>query len=661
MTDATAPDGTRGRGAGGARGHGAEPEGLPDYVRGGRDGLGEAELAELERTWQSPPGFLAWFTHVNHTNIGRRFIITSLVFFALAGLLALAMRLQLAQPLNDVLGPEAYNQVMTVHGTAMMFLFAIPAMEGAAIYLAPLMVGARDMAFPRLNAFGYYVYLIGGTVFFLSLPFGLAPDAGWFNYVPLSSKEFSAGYGIDVWTTMITFIEVSALTAAVELIVTILKLRAPGMSLDRMPIFVWAVLVMSFMILFAMPSVIVASALLMMDRLVDTAFFDAALGGSPLLWQHLFWFFGHPEVYIILVPALGIVTSIVVTFTRRSVFGYAALVLAIVGIGMVSFGLWVHHMYTTGLPLMGRSFFMAASAMIAIPSGVQVYCWIATMWGARVRFATPMLFVLGFFAIFIAGGLTGVMVASVPFDRQVHDSYFVVAHFHYVLVGGSVFPLLAGLYYWFPKATGRMMSERAGRWSCGLVFVGFNLAFFPMHQLGLEGMPRRVYTYLPETGWTLLNQLATAGSAILALGFAITLANAALSLRRGAPAGDDPWDGPTLEWATTSPPLNCNFARQAVVQSGNPVWDRRRAEVSAHVGGLRTDRRETIVTTVLDARPHAVQVLPGPTPWPFVSALVASAAFLGLIFTPWAYVLGFFAAFVTFVLWFWPRRPWRED
>lgn len=614
------------------------------------------EFETLEKTWLSPPGFLGWFTHVNHTSIGLRYIVTSFIFFLLAGLLALVMRLQLASPLNDILDPETYHQVMTVHGTSMMFLFAIPAVEGVAIYFAPLMIGARDMAFPRLNAFGYYVYLIGGVVFFCSLFLGIAPNAGWFNYVPLAGPTFSEGYGIDIWTTMITFIEVSALTAAVELAATILKLRAPGISIDRMPIFVWSVLVMSLMIIFAMPSVIVASGFLIMDRLIDTQFFVAEGGGAPLLWQHLFWFFGHPEVYIILMPGLGIVTTIISAFSQRPVFGYAALVLALASVGIVSFGLWAHHMYTTGLTLAGRSFFQTASAMIAIPAGVQIYCWIATLWGAKIRLDTPMLWVLGFFAIFILGGLTGVMVASVPFDRQVHDSYFIVAHLHYVLIGGGVFPLMAGLYYWFPKITGRMLSETTGRWSCLLVFIGFNVTFFPMHQLGLEGMPRRVYTYLEEPGWADLNTVATTGAFILASGFALTLINVISSLRNGASAGENPWNAATLEWATTSPPLNCNFAEQPVVNSLNPLWDWQHRGSCAVVGGLSLTDRETIVTTALDARPQSVQILPKPTPWPFVSAATASVGFIGLMFDPWFYVAGIFAVFATLVLWFLPRK-----
>ncbi|WP_372623593.1 cytochrome c oxidase subunit I [Falsiroseomonas sp.] len=615
----------------------------------------------LARTWRSPSGFIGWFRPVNQRIIGRRFIATAFVFFPLSGVLALLMRLQLAAPENTLLGPERYNQIMTVHGTAMMFLFAIPVMEGFAIFVVPLMIGARDMAFPRLSAFGYYIYLIGGTVFFASLFLGIAPATGWFNYVPLANKIYSPGLGVGIWTTMITFIEVSALTAAVEIIVTILKLRAPGMSLDRMPLFVWAMLVMAVMMMFAMQAIIVASSLLIMDRLIDTQFFLAEAGGQPLLWQHLFWFFGHPEVYIILVPALGMISTIIVTFTGRPIFGYTALVLSLVATGFVSFGLWVHHMFATGLPHLGLSFFMAASAMIAIPNGIQVFCWSASLWGARIRFATPMLFVLGFFAIFVLGGLTGVMVASVPFDLQVHDTYFLVAHFYYVLIGGAGFPLIGGLYYWYPKMTGRMMSERAGRWSFALAFIGFNLTFFLMRQLGLQGMPRRVYTYVEEMGWGDLNLLVTAGAFVLAAGFAVTLLNALWSLRRGARAGDDPWGADTLEWSTSSPPPPYNHRHIPVVRSRWPLWEWRGARERPVVTGLRADRRETLVTTTLDAEPQQVQVLPGPTIWPFLSAVAASVGFIGLLVHPIFFVIAFFLVFFTFVGWFWPRRPWRED
>lgn len=617
----------------------------------------------LDRTWQSPPGFLGWFLHVNHRSIGKRFIVTAFLFLILGGIEALVMRLQLSRPGNNLLSPDLYNQFFTMHGTTMMFFFAVPVMEGFAIYLTPLMVGARDMAFPRLNAFGYYVYLIAGIALYVSFFLGMAPDAGWFAYVPLSNKEFSPGIRMDVWATMITFIELSALVAAVELIATILKMRAPGMSLHRMPLFVWSILVISFMIVFAMPPVMVASLMLAFDRTANTHFFDVVAGGDPVLWQHLFWFFGHPEVYIIFLPAMGMLSSLVITFSRRRVFGYTPLVLALVATGFVGFGLWVHHMYAAGLPHLGSSFFTAASMIIAIPSGTQIFCWIATLWGSRPAFRPPLMFALGFFGIFVLGGLTGVMIASVPFDLQVHDTFFIVAHFHYVLIGGAVFPLLGATFYWFPKITGRLMSERAGHWSFWLAFIGFNMTFFPMHNLGLLGMTRRVYTYVDGLGWNGLNMLATVGAFVFAAGIAVFVVNAIMSMRSGPIAGRNPWNADTLEWSTSSPPPNYNFREIPIVEGRYPLWDA--SGSNPHVIGLRDDRREVLVTSVLDATPQCISILPGPSPWPMALAASVAVAFIGMIFSLWWVPAGFALAFLSMVGWHWPRHgvrrpPWAE-
>jgi cytochrome c oxidase subunit 1 len=431
------------------------------------------------------------------------------------------------------------------------------------------------------------------------------------------------------------------------------------MTLDRIPLFVWAMLVTAFAVIFAMPSVMVSSTMLILDRLVGTHFFNQAEGGDPLLWQHLFWFFGHPEVYIIFLPATGFVSAIVATFCRRPVFGYPAMVLSLIAVGFLSFGLWVHHMFTTGLPQLGGSFFTASSMLIAIPNGIQIFCWIATIWLGRPVFKTPMLFCLGFVVTFVIGGLTGVMIASVPLDAQVHDTYFIVAHFHYVLVGGAVFPLIGAAYYWFPKITGRMMSERLGRWNFWLAFLGFNAAFFPMHILGLLGMPRRVYTYLPDVGWDGLNLFVSLASLVLFTSFVVLLCNAIVSYRRGELAGENPWDAGTLEWAVASPPPTYNFARIPLVTHREPLWAERQA--LPVTTGLRVDARELVVSTVADASPEHRESSPDPSIWPFLAALAVAATFVGSIFTPWAVVWGSIPVAVCLIAWFWPKGTPEDE
>lgn len=591
---------------------------------------------------------------INHKTVARRFIVTTLAFFLLGGLLALAMRVQLARPGLRLINAERYNELFTLHGTTMMFLFAVPVMQAVAGYLVPLMIGARSVAFPRMNAYAYWVFLLGGGLLYGGFLSGASPDAGWFSYVPLAGPDYSTGKGIDIWAQMITFTELSALLEAVILITTIFKLRAPGMSLNRMPLFVWATLITQFMVLFAMPAVMFASTALILDRLVGTHFYDPARGGDVLLWQHLFWFFGHPEVYLIFLPPLGFISTIIPTFARRPAFGYPALVLALFTTAFLAFGLWVHHMYATSLPQMGKGFFTAASLMIAIPSGVQIYCWIATLWSGRLVMRTPLLFVLAFFFILVMGGMSGVMLGSVSLDLQVHDTYFVVAHLHYVLVGGAVFPLFGALYYWFPKFTGRLLSERLGRWHFALFFVGFNLAFFPMHLLGLQGMTRRIWTYPAETGWGPLNLLASLGAAMMALGIVLFLGNLAWSRGHGRLSGADPWGAGTLEWSVPSPPPPHNFDRMPVVHGRDPLWEPQ--ATPRWVSGLAADAREVLVTSVLDASPDHRKLFPMPSIWPFWSALATTVLFIASIFTPWAVVWAAAPVAAAMIAWFWPKR-----
>ena len=627
-----------------------------------------ARSERFQRVWQVPRGIGSWFATVNNTSLGARYMVTSLAFFFLAGVMALFMRTQLAVPENTFLDPETYNELFTMHGSTMMFLFVIPFLEGLANFILPSMLGARDLAYPRVTAFGYWVYLFGGIVFFSSFLVNAVPDAGWFAYTPLSGPEFS-DLGMDFWLLGLGAIELAGIATGIELAVSILKLRAPGMSLDRMPIFAWAILVTAFAIIFAFTVLLVSTILLELERALGMPFFDPTLGGNPLLWQHLFWIFGHPEVYIMFIPATGIISMIIPTFAGRPLAGHLLVVVALLVTGFVSFGLWVHHMFTTGLPLLAASFFTVASFMIAIATGTQFFAWLATLWRSRPSFPVPFLFTLGFIFNFLLGGVTGVMVAAVPFDWQAHDSYFVVAHFHYVLIGGVVFPIFAALYYWMPNIAGRKLDERLGAWNFWLVFIGFNLTFFPMHISGLLGMPRRVYTYQSGIGLDLPNLISTIGSYILAVGFFLFLVNFLLSWRGSKLGIQNPWNAGTLEWATPMSTPNYNFETPPVVSSRYPLWEQadltegpeRHRRLAQELESAPSRYRATLVTSVVSAEPQALWVLSGPSYLPIVVALGVTLVALGpVVKLYWLMAIGGLLALAGAAAWLWPSSREHE-
>lgn len=617
----------------------------------------------LERLWADPPGLLGQLCAVQNDTIGGRTLTTAFFFFLLGGLNALLIRIQLASAQNTFLSPDLYNQLFTMHGSTMMFLFAVPMLEGFAIVILPFVLGNREMPFPRLGAFSYFTFLLGGLLFYSSFLFGAAPDSGWFAYVPLSGPKYSPGLGLDFWLLALSVAEIAAISAGVEIIIAILRMRAPGMALSRMPLYAWAMLVMAFSLIFAFVPLIVGTFILELDRKLDTKVFDPMAGGSALLWQHLFWIFGHPEVYLQFIPASGIVSMIVPVFARQRITGYTFIAAAIVATGFLSFGLWVHHMFTVGLPQVALTFFTAASLMIAIPSGVQIFAWIGTIWTGRPVWTTSFLFILGFLFLFVLGGITGVMLAIVPFDLQAHDSFFVVAHFHYVLIGGAAFPIFAGFYYWLPKWTGRLLDERLGRWNFWLMFIGFNVAFFPMHIAGLLGMPRRVYTYPEGLGWDVLNLISTIGAFLLAAGILIFIANLAYSLRRGRPAGKDPWQGDSLEWSTASPPKNYGFAVLPIVRGRHPLWDQenihqgdpRLVKLVSALGRWPLTWRAAMVTSLLDGRPEEIFRVSGPSIWPFVASLGMVTIFAAEVFSLHVpALLGGLLIVVAVVGWHWP-------
>ena len=621
----------------------------------------DGEFDRLKEVWRTPTGW-RFFTSVNNTSIGLLYIGTALLFFILAGILALVMRVQLAVPDNGLLSPDTYNQVFTMHGTVMMFLFAIPIVEAIAVYLLPNMLGARDLPFPRLSAYAYYAYAFGGLAFFCTIFVGLAPNGGWFMYPPYTGVEFSPGLNADFWLLGIGFIEISAIAGAIELIVGILFTRAPGMTLRRMPVYAWAMLVVAVMIVFAFPAVIAGTALLELERAFDWPFFIADRGGDPILWQHLFWFFGHPEVYIIFLPAAGMVSTMVPTIAGTPLVGRRAIIVALVGVGFFSFGLWAHHMFTSGLGVLEMSFISAASMAVAIPTGIQVFAWIATLWNGRVQMTSPALFLMGFMFIFVLGGLTGVMVAVIPFDWQVHDTYFIVAHLHYVLIGGMVFPVFAAMYYWLPLVKGQRMSESLARWVFWMMFGGFNLAFFPMHITGLQGMPRRVYTYDTQLGWDFLNLLSTIGAFVFAFGVLLFIFDAVRTLRRPEKEVGNPWKAPTLEWLTSESYGNRSIPR---ITSVNPLWDQPTLSEEVDRGqhylpGTATGRRETIATSPVSAEPRYLMILPGDSWLPVIAALGTAGFFLLLTVKAMllAWIFGLMAVGGT-IAWLWEsdRKP----
>jgi cytochrome c oxidase subunit I+III len=540
----------------------------------------------------------------------------------------------------------------------MIFLFVIPMSTAFGTYLVPLMIGARDMAFPRLNALGYWIFLASGLFLYAGLLVGEAPDAGWFNYVPLASKTYSPGLGIDFYALGLILNSIATTAAAANFIVTIFKLRAPGMSLNRMPLFCYAFLAVSFAIVFALPPLTTALIFLELDRQLGFSFYDIAAGGEPLMWQHLFWIFGHPEVYIIILPAFGIATSIIPTFVRRRMVAFPLVALAEILVAFIGFGVWVHHMFAVGLPQVTTIYFAAASLIIVIPSGIQLFAWITTILTGTPVFKTPLLFIVGFIVTFIMGGLTGIMFAAIPFDQQAHDTYFVVAHFHYVIFGAAVFPILGGIFYWFPKVTGRMYRERAGQVSFWLTFVGTMVTFFPMHVVGLLGMPRRNYTYGADRGWTGLNLTETIGSYLLGAGLLLIVANLAWSRFRGAPAGDDPFGGDTLEWTTTSPPPPYNYPVIPKVTSPYPAWDAEDREEDARrlAAGRQVLERghETPATTVLDADYDETLEMPAASPWPPLLALALAAVVVMLLLGHWTTAVVFAgAALAVIAAWHW--------
>ena len=601
---------------------------------------------QLPAAHEARTGIARWLTTTDHKDIGLLYIFTSLGFFLVAVVFAMLMRTQLIRPGMDLLSPEAYNQIFTMHGTTMVFLFGMPLIIGVANFVVPLQIGARDMAFPRANALSYWLLLFGGLLLYSSFFFGGAVDTGWFSYAPLTMKAYSPHDGVTFWIVSLAVLGASSILGSVNFIVTCLRFRCKGMRLRDMPLFTIATFINSFLILFAFPSLSAAIALLYFDRQFGTSFFDPTGGGDPIIWQHLFWFFGHPEVYILVLPAFGVMSEVVPVFARKQLFGRSSMIVMLGVIGFLGFLVWAHHMFATGLPTYFNVLMAGSTMLIAIPTGVKIFNWLATMWGGSLTFKTPLLFACGLIALFTVGGITGVTLAVVPFDWQVTDTYYVVAHFHNVLFAGTVFALFSGFYFWFPKMTGRKMNDRLGKWHFWLILAGFLITFMPMYVLGFLGMPRRVYTYAPDVGWNTLNMVSSIGGYIIAVSILIFLYNLLRSMRSGEVAGDDPWRGWTLEWATASPPPHGNFTSLPVVHSERPLLDLERDEAAAAEGGPPPD--------VYTLPPEPLQTTAVPF-WLAVAIIVIAA---GLLTTWVVFAVG--VAFLLLVLAVWMSSAWTE-
>jgi len=620
-------------------------------------------LAYVRHQAESYRGIWSWIATVDHKRIGMMYGVTAFIFFLLGGIEALLLRLQLTTPNGEVLNPDQYNRIFTMHGTTMIFLVVMPLSAAFFNLLTPLMIGARDVAFPRLNAFSYWVFLAGGIFMNASFFTGGnilkgelgAPDAGWFGYAPLTLSRFSPGEGIDFWALGLLILGIASMASGFNFIVTIFNMRAPGMTMFRLPLFVWMTLVTSFLIVLAMPVITVALFQLLFDRLYGANFFNTAAGGTPLLWQHMFWLFGHPEVYILILPAMGIVSDVLPTFSRKPLFGYPFVVFSGIAIAFMSWGVWAHHMYTTGLGTIANSAFGVSTILIAVPTGIKIFNWMGTLWGGSISLKTPLMFAMGFIAMFTIGGLTGVTHSIVPSDYQQQDTYYIVAHFHQVLFGGAIFALFAGIYYWFPKFTGKMLHEGWGQVQFWLMFIGFNLTFQPMMILGLIGMPRRVYSYPEGYGWDVWNMVATVGAFMIAFSVLVFIFNVLLSVRRKERAPADPWDGRTLEWSLPSPPPPYNFAEIPTVTHRDDFWHKKYAEdetgrlVPIVAGGSEDGEEE---------EDHGDIHMPSPSFWPLIAAIGLPIVATGLIYDPAIVAVG--GAVTVFGIYGWALEPATE-